>query len=1765
MWQQPTPEADAFIERINALPNEPGVSLDHALNPSLVEEEELRRLFATDPQNTRLAHPHVGLIDLFNAPASIRTARPRVVRDPEDLSAKYVLPVSEAKRRKEGTPCMVADVDEFKKNWAIFTEGSLSQLLDWNNVIAAGGSVLACLAPLEAVHTASKRAICKHYHSNAYPASDIDLFLWGLNVEQAEAKIKTIYEAVRDSIPWDVTCIRTKHTVSIHSQYPYRSVQIVLRLYQSPAEILAGFDIDAPCCAYDGQRVWTNPRAVIAMMLQCNTVDMTRRSPSYEVRLAKYVMRGFEVHVPDLKREEIDPTIYERAVVRMAGLARLLVLEKRNRRGRNLKGDLKEGDIIAGLEMNDYDVTSLHIPYGPGWDARRIDKLVYQTVKWHRPWNELIKDAVSIDTPLFLVLWKNVSRIAVKYADISPYSAFILNEYFIQTCPEPIDDDERGLQEKEDETYIRGRIKFIEENPGRQSISGSFNPIDDGEWADQAYLKPSQQLFKAIVASDRDAVQKLVKEGIDINQRDHVGRTSLHVAILVKATHIACDLIDAGARLTARLVDGRTPLHLAAQYNDLTLVCKLSEKSAVNLAEDRKKNPKKYEDEEKEKATKAQVDAAEAERPSSEDDWSSHDDDVECEEDENDNTQDNIDAAPGDIPEDVEDEPDIINVNEHEWDFGFTPLSYAVLFASNTLIEKLIAEGADINLPTKGTDASNRTPLHPLALTAIREDENEACNVAECLITAGANSSIANDKMWTILHSIVCSGKAKLLATVLRCDKHAESMLNFPSFDWNNVIFPVTTAVEKQRYGILAVMLSHNVKLDLQEEDITRAFEAASPKYRPSGTDDVKNHVELAYQPVESALLNQDYFVQLLLSLGAAYNIGLKGTFDRYASIEERRTILDWVEYAINQLSSEIKKLDTKKPSKTSRRGSASAWAKFLEQYKEAAKNTKEADRLRKRDEWSKAKKLRAFKATKEYLEAVNRLLEARGAKSWKEVYPDIDTEASPKAHADEDDNDDEKKNQDVKYAWMTNKYRRENVPQHLIKSYDELYQACFAGDDATIKRLCLPSEGAMKAGARPLSIYVLVPESSGSYEKDGFTPLFAAVAGGKWETTKLIMNVAVAQHHTEDPRAKTFKTRVNLDGNASDDSDSDSDTEMDSDSDGTVDKQETFVDVATQPSSIRSPIKPHELLDVSFKYQGKRGDLLAKAIIDNDASAFVRLANLYQMISRPLDNKSEDLLGLLLENDRPELLDEYIKRTGLGIDMEAAQKDNNDPLPKVINDKNKIYLGLNVHGKKRADLATKNDPDAATTNKNHYPLVWRAAKKSANEILKYLARERPLAAYAHYSKTHTHDRARWLERATDLKKCLPEWLGWMTSSLGESPLTAAITGDKEKSVKTLELLFELAPQLMSTALQIRIKLVGYTPLILAARRGCSIATIDLLFSKSLSPMDHDEVKGWNIYHYLASQREPKVFKHLLNKLPRGANEFFLTQQGKKDMSTPLHIAVKNHNKEIMKLILEYDKTSLLMRNIQGSMPFHISIALDAVETTQLFLPHLDAKALQTEDGVGNTPLEISSLHAINERLNSFIRARNQTPEGIDTGYLDMHSYPFKWSLGMVNDIEKEVSYLRQIIEIILPEERKKRRTKLVWELNTFATMIESRLKTLRPIFVEEIKSHVDGGDSDSEDEDEDEDEESSIDRPKMLQLVREAVHSQPANRQLIHVADVQKSVSADLKSAREKVEAENEKPKKEDGGLEDENDDSERKNLERSMVGAAGYIDFDD
>ncbi|KAJ7181063.1 hypothetical protein C8R46DRAFT_844290, partial [Mycena filopes] len=734
-----TPEAQAFLQRLCALPSGPSVRLHPILKPSLEDEAELRHLFATDRTHTRLSNPYVGLVDVFDAPADIRTTRARVVKDEADLNAQYVMPLCELNRRKEGTPSIVPDIDEFKKNWGVFSEGSLSQLFDWSDVVAAGGAVLACLTPLSDEAKVSKRAMRKYYHSTAYPTSDVDLFLWGLTPEQAEVKSSKIYEAVRDSVPWDVTCVRTKHTVSIHSQYPYRSVQIVLRLYSSPAEILAGFDIDAPCCAYDaGDRVYANPRAIVAIMRQCNTVDMTRRSPSYEVRLSKYSARSFEVYVPSLVRADIDPTIYERSIVRVSGLARLLVLEKltstdvrfafpesrRKLRGRpnplarytrrskrKFKGDLKQEETaIGGLEISDYNVAALHIPYGPEWDARRIDKLVYQT------------DLGMNSTYDLKNKGRRLHRHPAFFGTIQECM-----EDCCEHCLKPIDEDECRLQADEDKSYIRGRISFIQNDPGRQTLSGSFNPIDVGEWSAQVYIGPTERFFAAIATQDRASVQRMLAEGQDVDHRDHVRRTPLHFAILCRAVDVACDFIEAGARMTARLVDGRTSLHLAAQLDLLPVVRKLLERSALNA----ERAPTDVDE-------KDEVGPVDSDRPSSEDDWSSEDDIIAVL-DEEDGDSEGSDGEPrklstkkiasnaeslanvGDLREDETDVPDIFDLNLTDWDMTFTALGHAIVSGSLPVVEALLDAGADVKLVSQAKGSPHA--VLPLTLTIIPDDD----------------------------------------------------------------------------------------------------------------------------------------------------------------------------------------------------------------------------------------------------------------------------------------------------------------------------------------------------------------------------------------------------------------------------------------------------------------------------------------------------------------------------------------------------------------------------------------------------------------------------------------------------------------------------------------------------------------------------------------------------------------------------------------------------------------------------------------------------------------------------------------------------------------------------------------------------------------------------------------------------------------------------------------------------------------------------------
>lgn len=608
-----SPQPDAKLMELPELPakhrdwisyasSHPDVPIPQLITPYKEYDSKLREIFAQQPQHPAITQPNI--VAIFSGTEKDLKIRARDLGAESEMERqRYLMPLKKADRRPDGAPAVVRSIKEFQTNFQLFSESSLVDM-DWSNVVVAGSAVVTSLLPVSAKHKSSKRALREYYHQKLAPASDVDLFLYDLTEEQAIKKIKQIEQRIRDSILTETTTVRTKNAITIASQYPTRHVQIVLRIYRSISEILTGFDVDCSCAAYDGNQVYASPRALAAYMTQVNTIDLTRRSPSYENRLSKYSRRGFEVYWPLLDRSRIDPTLFERSFGRTLGLARLLVLEKlpkntdreayvdqrRAERGRptinrwsarKLKGNMKDehddevAEWVETDEVSDYHTFT--IPYGPKYHARKIERLLYAkdlllNAEWNRP-----KDR---DTALH------------RHPAFFGYADDVIGDC-CGHCPKPASPEEQEVADAESKIYVSGDLTFIKDDPGRQAI-GSFNPLTDDDWTEMAYVGNTARLCQAIVDGDLEHVQDwLSQEGADPNRRDYTGRTPLHLAVTSSTPEVVQILIDAGARITPRIFDGKTALHLAAMRGEVAMVKALLTKSEANEEKEAEKEAMK--------------------------------------------------------------------------------------------------------------------------------------------------------------------------------------------------------------------------------------------------------------------------------------------------------------------------------------------------------------------------------------------------------------------------------------------------------------------------------------------------------------------------------------------------------------------------------------------------------------------------------------------------------------------------------------------------------------------------------------------------------------------------------------------------------------------------------------------------------------------------------------------------------------------------------------------------------------------------------------------------------------------------------------------------------------------------------------------------------------------------------------------------------------------------------------------------------------------
>ena len=240
------------------------------------------------------------------------------------------------------------------------------------------------------------------------------------------------------------------------------------------------------------------------------------------------------------------------------------------------------------------------------------------------------------------------------------------------------------------------------------------------------------------------------------------------------------------------------------------------------------------------------------------------------------------------------------------------------------------------------------------------------------------------------------------------------------------------------------------------------------------------------------------------------------------------------------------------------------------------------------------------------------------------------------------------------------------------------------------------------------------------------------------------------------------------------------------------------FIDIASTPSSVRTHVRPKLMLGIKAShiragYKSFYFNPLQKAIVENDFEALLHTLDLYDFVETKCRS-----FNLAVTLDRPEMVDELIRRSGVGILIPSVATKGRETDSKVSEER--VYIGLIVGGKRRVDIKKNNQAKPKTLTLD-YELLRNAIRSGATNVVDYLAGPRPIAAYKHYAETHDDEIAQYLKSINDLDAVFPDLLGWKPDASNESPLLCAVIADQ---LDVLKQMFALKPSLMEEALLLR-------------------------------------------------------------------------------------------------------------------------------------------------------------------------------------------------------------------------------------------------------------------------------------------------------------------------------------------------------------------------
>jgi ankyrin repeat protein len=655
-----------------------------------------------------------------------------------------------------------------------------------------------------------------------------------------------------------------------------------------------------------------------------------------------------------------------------------------------------------------------------------------------------------------------------------------------------------------------------------------------------------------------------------------------------------------------------------------------------------------------------------------------------------------------------------------------------------------------------------------------------------------------------------------------------------------------------------------------------------------------------------------------------------------------------------------------------------------------------------------------------EFEELETQLLE-RGAKTFRELYPDVNIPENQQHQNYYNYQPDPPK------PWSpVLSFRLPDLSDERRAAYVKLFQACWDGDLTTVKELTL---AVWSKDQSPLKIAV--------QDTQNFSPFSLAVLRKHFDVARAVLEIAHAQYA---PDEKKGQVKHSIQPADEEDAGSDQNEDIQIYSE-IVDNRFTVENIGEVQNQVKSNITPlklaswtcpvHTFLEgddssvhassppserSAFPYRrqwGHRrpnrqprriirdaangrtysvqqkaaqeeipevnmpGNLFQFAIYLNDSELLHFLIAMGEDCATRRCGDADEVASYFFrfaEADflyaihlgRVQLLKEIMARTGAGIPLDDLVKKSGI----VIAERPKFYQGLSVHGKKRADWANAGREAQGEEPADQRPPLLHAARFGSLESVEWFMSDATLRCYSEFADSHRGDiRIQNLANSQGgVEASIAKWLNLRSHLL----MHCVVLGKtNEDSLQLLRTLCSKQPQ----ALHHR-SASGLTPLHLAFRLH-RVEMIKVLLEAGAEQTCRNNI-GDNIVHSILNHtslgsdkdvdRVCELFKLIDPRLlPSLFTERSTDQPG---ASTPLARYVHSMkpdvynpsvgNDKLLRLLLEFSKgEDLGIVNGEGDTPLHAATRYGNVETLRIML-ECRPDLLFRENATGRTPYEMA-------------------------------------------------------------------------------------------------------------------------------------------------------------------------------------------------------------